>query len=223
MITQPSHFKERLFNFTVLNIVGLGYYIINMMLKTNAPYTSLNMPWEANIPFVSWIIFPYLSYFLVAVLIFLLPYKREKLAIYMFRFLFVAFITFTIFIVFPFQNAYTRPIEEYNGVMWVLFELLKEDLPYNQMPSFHISFSLLYTVIIIDFFEHKLIKSSIILWFILICCSVLMMLQHHFADIISAIILVLLTIYISNIPSIKERILKIYISIYHAWISLISN
>lgn len=214
MFTQITTHKERFLNFILLNFVGLGYMLTNYLVSITAPYPSVNMAWESSIPFISWIIFPYLSYFIIAPLIFFLPYKREKLAIYMFRFMFVAMITFLIFVLFPYENAFTRPTQEYFGLEWFLFELLKTDMPYNQMPSFHISLSLLYTIIIIDFFENKWIKMAIISWFLIICCSVLLLFQHHFADIISAVILVMITVKLSNIKALRVVIFKYYLVFY---------
>jgi len=210
MQTHITSFKERLINFFLLNLVGIGYILTNTLVSYNAPYPTLNMEFEASIPFVSNIIFPYLSYFVVATLIFVLPHNREKLAIYMFRFFFVAMITFSIFIIFPFENAFTRPTEEYTGVKWFLYILLNQDLRYNQMPSFHISLALLYSLIIIDFYKHKLIHWLAISWFFMICTSVLLMFQHHIADIISAIILVAISVYISNRSDVQVAIMNIY-------------
>ena len=202
--------KERFINLLLLNLVGIGYILTNKLVSYNAPYPTLNMEFEASIPFVSNIIFPYLSYFVVAIFIFVLPHKREKLAIYMFRFFFVAMITFTIFLVYPFENAFTRPTEEYSMFKGILYFLLNQDLRYNQMPSFHISLALLYALIIIDFYKSKLIHLLAILWFFMICTSVLLMFQHHIADIVSAVILVAICVYISNRSDVQVAIINVY-------------
>ena len=215
MLTQTTKFKERLINFLILNLVGVGYMLTNYLVSLNAPYPTLNMQWEASIPFVSDIIFPYLSYFVVAPLIFLLPLSREKLTIYMFRFMFVAIITFTIFLTFPFENAFTRPVEEYKGFKAFLYVLLNQDLRYNQMPSFHISLSLLYSLIIIDFYKNKIIHLLSALWFIMICFCVVLMFQHHIADIVSAVLLVMITVYLSNRVVVKNFIFKSYLKLYN--------
>ena len=214
MLKQITSNKERLINLIILSFVGAGYTLINFLLQYNAPYPSVNMSWENHIPFVSWMIFPYLSYFTMALFVFTLHHTREKLAIYMFQLLFVAFITYSIFILLPYQNAFTRPEETYTGIKHLLFTLLNQDLPYNQLPSFHISYSLLYALIVINYTQYTWLKILSGFWFIVICLSVLVLFQHHFLDIFTAILLVVSTILLSHNKWVENKVYKTYVLIW---------
>jgi len=143
------------------------------------PHPSIFMEWERNIPFVPSFIIPYMSSDVMFCIAFLLPHSRLELRILAFRVLFIVVLSVIIFTLFPLQFGFEKPhSDEYR---W-LFGLLSADLPYNQLPSLHISFAIVLWMSMRSHLHNKMIKYTVAAWFWLIALSTLLVYQHHFID-----------------------------------------
>lgn len=142
--------------------------------------------WELGIPFVPWMILPYLSLNLLtlAPLFYLSPPEMRRLG----RGLFAATVCAGfIFYVFPAPIGFLRPDEVpgWDGVYQILWSL---DRTNNTLPSLHITFSLL-TVLAIwpkARLPERLVFAA---WMLLMCAAVLFTWQHHIWDVISGLVL----------------------------------
>jgi membrane-associated phospholipid phosphatase len=147
----------------------------------------IGMAWERNIPFVPWMIVPYMSINLLYVISPFLCRSRRELRIHVLRFAVATIIALGCFLLFPLRFAAVRP--ETTGLTGALFQLLGSvDKPYNQAPSLHIAL----LVILWDCFRRHC--PSQWLWlprlgFIMITVSVLTTWQHHFLDVPTGLIL----------------------------------
>lgn len=143
------------------------------------PHPSIFMEWEHNIPFVPSFIIPYMSSDVMFCIAFLLPQSRLELRILAFRVLFIVTLSVLIFTVFPLQFGFEKPkIDEYQ---W-LFGVLSADLPYNQLPSLHISFAIVLWMSMRSHLKNVFLKYAVALWLWLIALSTLLVYQHHFID-----------------------------------------
>lgn len=143
------------------------------------PHASFFMEWERHIPFVPSFIIPYMSSDVMFCIAFLLPQSRLELRILALRVLFIVVFSVLIFTVFPLQFGFEKPrSDEYQ---W-LFGLLSADLPYNQLPSLHISFAIVLWMSMRSHLKNVFLKYAVALWLWLIALSTLLVYQHHFID-----------------------------------------
>jgi len=149
--------------------------------------------WERHIPFVAWMIIPYMAIdaFFVAAPFICTTTNEQRL--------FSRRIAFTIvaaglcFLLFPLQLAVERPYVQ--GWLGVIFNPFREfDLPYNLCPSLHIA---LRTILADLYARHTrgLIRLCSHVWFSLIGVSTLLTYQHHVVDVIGGFILAAVCFY----------------------------
>ncbi|WP_020559322.1 phosphatase PAP2 family protein [Thiofilum flexile] len=177
----PALVKERLLWCIYLGITFfLLYGAANHYAALTAPHPAIYMEWEHNIPFIALFIIPYMASDLMFILAFSLKQSRLELRILAARVLFIIVVSVLCFILLPLQFAFTKPpIQEYA----LLFNLLQADLPYNQLPSLHVSFAIILYSSMSRHTPSKFIKSLLAVSFILIIISTLLVYQHHFWDI----------------------------------------
>ncbi len=195
--------KERL---VWIIFLGGTFFILygaaNQYAQLSAPHPILFMDWETDIPFVPMFIVPYMSSDILFCIAFLLPYTRFELRVLAARVLLIILSSVLLFVLLPLQFGFDKPeITEFE----FLFTLLKADLPYNQMPSLHISFA-----IILWASMHKRIKSVVVRsilagWLCLIVLSTLLVYQHHFIDIPTGVLVGLAVIYL--VPASRQSFL----------------
>ncbi|MCP3662291.1 MAG: hypothetical protein GY696_07310 [Gammaproteobacteria bacterium] len=182
--------KEKLFW-----ALGLGCLFLLVYGGTNTLSANLNglpslyLPWEEKIPFLSWMIIPYMSLDIFFIASFFWIKDRRELYGHAGRILIAIGISCALFILYPMQFGFVRP--EASGLVGGLFNILSVDLPYNQCPSLHISLSLIYWPLVRRI-SNGWFRKSLGLWFWLIALSTLTVYQHHFIDIIGGAVVGLL-------------------------------
>lgn len=170
----------------------LVYGGVNGFTATLTEVPSAHFDWEREIPFVQWMIVPYMSIDLLFVGAFFLCKDRQGLRILASRIGFAILVSAVCFVLFPLQFSFERP--ETDGIPGVLFSFLALDQPYNQCPSLHVSLGLILWQI-----YGTSIKGAgrylIALWFVLIGASTLMVYQHHFVDLVGGALVAGLSVY----------------------------
>jgi len=154
-----------------------------------AAVPSFVFDFEQYIPFVPWMILPYMS---SGLFFFLVPfYCRQKgeLLCYAKRFTFVTLIAALCFLLFPLRFSFDRQSVEY-PLFTIFFSFLKEyDSPFNQAPSLHVAYACLFwSVLRWKFNGWKKIILGI--WLLLMGLGTLAVYQHHVIDLLTACILV---------------------------------
>jgi len=172
--------KERLVWMLYLGILFfLLYGSANQYALLTAPHPSFVFGWEEQIPFIESFIVPYMASDLMFVLAFLLPYTRLELRVLALRVFTIVTFSTLCFLLFPLQFSFEKPAVQ--SFSW-LFSLLQADLPFNQAPSLHVSFSLVLWYSMQSKIESKVFKTILAFWFTLIALSTLFVYQHHFID-----------------------------------------
>lgn len=142
---------------------------------------------EKNIPIIPWMIFIYISTFLMSIILpFLLTDKDIK---YFVSEVAIATVLASIFFYFfPTQLGFDHPkdVEYLNFMFQFLWSI---DTPNNLFPSLHVTYSLLFSLAIFTHLRSITAKATTVIWFILLCSSVIYTHQHHLLDIPSGIIL----------------------------------
>lgn len=187
-------FKERALWCIYLGAVFfLLYGSANQYAALTAPHPAIYMEWEKAIPFIPIFIIPYMASDAMFVWAFALKQTRLELRVLAARVLFIVLISVLFFILVPLQFAFTKPsTTEYT----FLFNLLLADLPFNQLPSLHVSFAIILWDCMQRHFKSRFIKSVLGLWFGLIILSTLFVYQHHFWDLPTGALVGLTAIYL---------------------------
>ena len=138
--------------------------------------------WERAIPFVPFMILPYMSIDLFFVAAPFLFRNERELKVFVARVASAIFLAGICFLAVPLRFAFPRPQAE--GLLGALFDWFRGmDAPYNLFPSLHAAI----LVFLIDAYARHvrgLIRTAVIFWFLLIGLSPLLTHQHHVIDIL---------------------------------------
>jgi membrane-associated phospholipid phosphatase len=148
---------------------------------------SFYFQWERAIPFVPFMILPYMSIDLFFVAAPFLCRTDEELRIFSRRVVAAILIAGLCFLLFPLRFAFPRP--HASGWLGAIFDWFRGmDSPFNLLPSLHAALLLL----LVDLYVRKLrgvFLFAAALWFFLIGLSPLLTYQHHVIDIAGGFVL----------------------------------
>lgn len=187
--TENSLRKLRL-RYLLLNSVvfAIGYNLSNAYAAAHAPLASVAMAWERQIPFLPWMIVPYLSSGLLFAVSFFCVRSQDQLRVLSQRLLICTVVACLAFVLWPLQLSSVRP-EMKSGVWAPFFAYLNfVDRPYNQLPSLHVAYSLVLWCAL------KHARPALLQWLLGICLAVvgistLFVYQHHFWDVVAGLLL----------------------------------
>ena len=124
----------------------ISYGYTNYWSSKLSSVPSLFFLWERQIPFVPWMIFPYLSSDLIFVACFLMLPHRTEVRLLAKRIGFMILFSILCYLMFPLKVSFSRP--DLSGTFYKRwFDLLSADLPFNQCPSLHVSEGLIFWII----------------------------------------------------------------------------
>ena len=148
---------------------------------------SFYFQWERAIPFVPFMILPYMSIDLFFVAAPFLCRSERALRIFSRRVMFAIVVSGVCFLLFPLRFAFPRPHAD--GWLGAIFDWFRGmDAPYNLLPSLHAALM----VILADvYLRHTrgFLRAGIIAWFALIAVSPVLTYQHHLIDIAGGFVL----------------------------------
>jgi len=159
----------------------LGYGWMNTLTSKRVDVGVAVENWEHAIPFVPWMMLPYMSidaFYAVSLFLFR---KRNALDRHALRLLLATVISLIGFWLFPLQFSFEVPkVGGFNGFLQAI--LLGFDKPYNQAPSLHISLLMVLWVVYAKRLQGYW-RLMLHIWFFAIGASVLLVYQHHFLDV----------------------------------------
>lgn len=169
--------------------------------------------WERNIPFVPWMILPYMSldlFFVAAP--FLLRNEQERRT-FAGRVTAAILVAGAFFLFMPLQFGFPRPVV--SGWLGSIYRFLHAfDQPFNLFPSLHITLQ----IILADTYSRHskgVIRWAVQIWFSLIGISTLLTYQHHIIDVVGGFILATFCLYfiresIPKLPAVKNLRVGLY-------------
>ncbi|HJT46286.1 MAG TPA: hypothetical protein VJ721_08465, partial [Chthoniobacterales bacterium] len=177
----------------LLTSVGLSALFLivyggcNWITTRRGDVGKLYFRWERNIPFLRFMILPYLSIDLLFVGAPFLFRTTHELRLLWARIAFVIVIAGVCFLLFPLRFAFDRPPA--TGWLGMIFDWFRGvDAPHNLAPSLHATLML----ILLDvYLRHNrgMIRTLLIIWFVAIGLSPVLTYQHHVIDIVTGFIL----------------------------------
>src|SRR5881396_3269516 len=160
---------------------------------------SFYFQWERAIPFVPFMILPYMSIDLFFIAAPFLCRTEAELRIFSRRVIAAILIAGLCFLLFPLRFAFPRP--QASGWLGAIFDWFRGmDAPYNLLPSLHAAL----TLILLDiYFRHTrgFIRVATMIWFVLIALSPVLTYQHHLIDIVGGFVLAGYCFYLFREPS----------------------
>ena len=213
----PLIFKERLLWLLFLApFFFLVYGTANQLTSLNDAVPSIMFGWEKSIPFIPEMIVPYMSVDLLFGFSFLLVKTRDEIQRHALRLGFVIVFSALLFLLIPLHFSLERPVVE--GWTKAIFAALAADLPYNQLPSLHVSLAMVVGYMYYTHFK-GLLRWFFVAWFVLIALSTLFVFQHHFIDLPTGVLAGLFTFYLIPVKG-KSRIPLNFVSPKHLHVAL---
>ena len=160
---------------------------------------SFYFQWERAIPFVPFMILPYMSIDIFFVAAPFLCRTDEELRVFSRRVVAAILIAGLCFLLFPLRFAFPRP--HASGLLGGIFDWFRGmDSPFNLLPSLHAALLLL----LVDLYARNVrgvFLFPTMLWFFLISLSPLLTYQHHLIDIVGGFVLAGYCLYFFRGPS----------------------
>ena len=205
MSTNVARFKLRL-SYLALNasVFGIAYTLSNVYASSRAPLASVAMNWERTLPFLPWMIVPYMSSGIFFAGSFFWLHRQDQLRVLSQRLLLCTVIACLIFVLWPLQLSSVRPAID--SKLWAgLFAYLNfVDRPYNQLPSLHVA----YCVVIWSSLKQgrsPLFKRVLGAWLALVAIATLFTYQHHSLDVLAGLLLGCLAVFFVSPLALGQR------------------
>jgi len=184
-----SALRARSFGKALAASIGLSALFVvvygwcNWFTTQRANVPTLFFEWERSIPFVPWMIGPYMSIDLFFIGAPFLCRDNRELATLTKRIAAAILVAGVCFLLFPLRFAFERP--HANGWLGIVFDWFRGmDQPYNLLPSLHIA---LRTILVDLYARHTrgLLRFASNVWFVLIGLSAVLTYQHHIMDVVA--------------------------------------
>ena len=215
-------FKQQLAALATCLVVFIAvYYLAGWYACGSDSVSSFIFPFEKYIPFLPWMVVPYMSSGLLFAAVFFTAKRKDELVLLFKRMIFITVVSGICFILFPLRYSFQRPPVS-SPVLNFFFGFLNTwDNSFNQAPSLHISYACLFWSVLSDKL-HGYRKIFAGIWIFLMGISTLTVYQHHLIDIITSLMLVCITFFLFPGPAPRNsRIAMIYFFIAVSVILLI--
>jgi len=174
----------------LLGVLGFTspYIFSNYINSFRQTHWSLYLPSELDIPRVEWMVIFYVSAYILPLLTLFALSPRQHKGLIKAIFLSGLFGA-CIFLLLPTKLGYARDLDQIIYFKPVYELLWQIDLPYNLMPSMHVTMAHLMLMPIIYEKINPVWKFALSLWLLGIYLSIVLVHQHHMIDIVSGHIL----------------------------------
>lgn len=192
MSPPPATVSQR-WRYLLLNVLvfGLCYPSANLLAHRAGITRHAALPFEAAIPFLPWMIIPYMSSGLFFCLVFLVAGSQNQLRILAQRTLLATVLASLVFIMYPLQYSWGRPAIAPGWLASLYASLDIMDKPYNQLPSLHVAYCLLFWQSLRLRLRPGPARILLATWLLLTAVSTVFTYQHHVLDVFGGIALAL--------------------------------
>jgi membrane-associated phospholipid phosphatase len=180
-LDRPSRLLTGTTAFALSLLFVLVYGFAGWLTSLRADVGTWAFDWERRLPFVSWLIVPYMSLDIFFVAAPFMCKERTELFVFRRRMTMAILAAGTMFLLMPLQFAFPTPTPA-DGTA-AIFQLLHGfDRPFNLFPSLHISI-----LMILAGTYHRHTRGSVRWlmhgWFALVGLSTVLTYQHHVVDV----------------------------------------
>lgn len=176
-------------------LFGLCYPLANQLAHRAGITRNAALPWDAALPFLPWMVLPYMTSGLLFGFSFLLAGSRADLSALSRRVAFATLAACLVFAAFPLRFGFERPTVEAALPAWLFAQLSFMDQPYNQLPSLHVAYCVIFWPALSGALRrHAMLRFTIAAWLLLVAAATVFTYQHHLADVAGGTLLGLLAI-----------------------------
>jgi membrane-associated phospholipid phosphatase/rhodanese-related sulfurtransferase len=169
-------------------LFGACYPLTNHLASRHADVGNVAMAWEASLPFLPWLVLPYMTSGLLFALSFLLVRDRAGLSALSRRTAFATVAACLIFAAVPLRFALPRPAVDPALPAWLFARLAALDQPYNQLPSLHVAYCLIFWAALRHVATGPM-RAALACWLLLVAASTVFTYQHHVLDVAAGALL----------------------------------
>ena len=169
------------------------YGSCNWITSLRTDIGTWSFEWERQIPFIPFMILPYMSLDVFFVAAPFLCRDRSELRTLARRISFTIVVAGVCFLLFPLRFAFDRPAA--HGWLGAIFDVFRGlDQPFNLFPSLHIA---LRTILADLYARHTagVLRGVTHVWFSLVGVSTVLTYQHHIVDVAGGFLLALVCFY----------------------------
>lgn len=195
-------------------VFSLVYNFCAFYTSTLNNVESFNFNFENYIPFIPTLIIPYMSN---GILFILMPFfctNQNQLKQYVARIIALTIVAGILYLIFPLKFAYQKPTVDSPLLNYFFSFLVKWDSPFNQAPSLHVGYALIFWSVLIKRFS-GITLTILKVWLLLIIFSTIFVYQHHVIDVFVAIILTQIIIIFTNTHKYKVKYRNQYIAQFY--------
>lgn len=168
-------------------VFGLCYILANAMAREAGVTATVVTRFDAYVPFLPWMIIPYLSSGILLVLGFASARTADELRVLGQRILLSTVISTLVFALVPLTSAFNRPA--ITGLPALLFDFLAAvDQPYNQFPSLHVAYCVILWPALGRAVRFAPARNALLAWIALVAASTLFTYQHHLWDVAGGVV-----------------------------------
>lgn len=179
---------------------------------------TLATPWDAHVPFVPWMLVPYMSSVPVLVAAFLVVPTRAALRALGQRLVLATVVATLAFAAWPHRVAWTRPAVDGPAWLAALAQGLGQvDGPYNQWPSLHVAYAVLVAPAFLQALDAwrsramaRIARVAVLAWLALMVAATVLTWQHHLADVAGGLALAALAAAIAPRRSARGHVALAY-------------
>lgn len=187
-MTNKEIWEKRNWFLFLIGYFAIGYVVINWINDGRSHYYDVALPFESNIPFISFFIMGYLFvYVSMLALYFLIDdislWRRAVVA-----FLVLTSLCYIVYLVFPVQMIDRPVVSEMIMRSWidkVVRAYFVVDRPYNALPSIHAAYPTLATLVVWRTSPRG--RWILLAMTALIAISVVLVKQHYIMDVVAGI------------------------------------
>lgn len=170
-------------------LFGIAYTLTNLSAKQANITRNVAMAWETALPFVPWMVVPYMTSGPLFILSFLLARDRETLAALSQRIAFATIAACVIFAAWPLRFSIPRPEVAAALPAWLYAQLTAMDQPYNQLPSLHVAYCAIFWPALRRALHGVGARAALAAWLLLVAASTVFTWQHHVLDVVGGALL----------------------------------
>lgn len=164
-------------------LFGVVYTLTNHAAQEAHITRNVAMLWETALPFLPWMIVPYMTSGLLFALSFLFARDRASLSALSQRMAFATMTAGLVFAAWPLRFATPRPDIDAALPAWLYAQLAAMDLPYNQLPSLHVAYCVIFWPALRNVVVHAGARIALAAWLLLVAISTIFTWQHHVLDV----------------------------------------
>jgi hypothetical protein len=167
----------------------LCYQTTNYLAHSKPALANVATAIDHHIPFFEWMVVPYLCSGLFFIGSFFIVNTLDDLRVLSQRMLLATVLAALVFAFFPLQFSFAKPSVEH-PLFAALFKLLALlDRPYNQLPSLHIAYCVIFWRSLSPRFISPIAKFALAISLLLISISTVFTYQHHALDLLAGLLL----------------------------------